>query len=37
MKMFWGVNIILKGEEVDDIFLGGCVETKVLTSLTSYT
>ena len=36
MNMLWEVNIILKGEEVDDIF-GVCVETEVPTSLTSKT
>ena len=35
MKMFRGVNIIVKGEGVDDI-LGG-LETKVPTNLTSHT
>ena len=35
MKMFWGANIILKGEEMNAFFEG--VETKVPTSLTSYT
>ncbi len=34
--MFWGVNTILKGEQVNDIFLRG-VETLVPKSLTSYT
>ncbi len=33
MKIFRGVNIIVKGEGVDDI-LGGGVETKVPSSLT---
>ena len=36
MNMFWGFNIILKGDDVYDI-LGVCVETLVPTSLTSYT
>ena len=35
MKIFRWVNIIVKGEGVDDIF--GGVETKVPMSLTSYT
>ena len=36
MNLFWGVSIIFKGEEVDDIFEGG-VETDIPTSLTSHT
>ena len=34
MKMFWGINIILKGEEVIDFFRGGNLGYHKLTSYT---